>query len=133
MLPARIAAAMTQREPDGVVIIARHPVDPCLRIHDQAYLHRIEQQLRASEDAADPLRSDRWNRRRIMARAEFGDLAKDGSLLLPSVLRRQGNIRDRVLLVCTGDTIEIWDPDIARESGEPFLIDLAERVPPEGA
>jgi MraZ protein len=127
VLPARMLAAMIDREPSGAVVIGRHPIDPCLRLHDTAYLQRLDQILRAREDDGDPFDSSIWNRRRILACAEPGQLSKQGAITLPSALRAEANINGTALLVCTGDTIEIWNPDIARESGEPFLGSLADR------
>ncbi|MES2096749.1 MAG: hypothetical protein V4459_08295 [Pseudomonadota bacterium] len=131
VLPVRLRAVLATRASGGAVIVARHPVDPCLRLHDHDFADRIDDRLRAREDmASDPFSADSANRRRLLAFAEEEILGADGGLTLSPMMRAQGRIGDRALLVCTGDTIEVWSPIVARATGDELLVALADHYQP---
>jgi DNA-binding transcriptional regulator/RsmH inhibitor MraZ len=131
VLPARLRTVLTARASGGTVIVARHPVDPCLRLHDHDFAERIDDRLRAREDmASDPFGADSANRRRLLAFAEEEALGVDGGLTLSPMMRAQGRIGDHVMLVCTGDTVEVWNPAVARATGDELLVALADHYQP---
>jgi MraZ protein len=47
-------------------------------------------------------------------------------LIIPAMMRRKGQIGDRVLFVGTGSGFEIWNPQLACEAGDPALREIAE-------
>jgi DNA-binding transcriptional regulator/RsmH inhibitor MraZ len=131
VLSPRLSAALATCTTDGSVIVARHPADPCLRLHNHAFADRLDERLRAREDASDgPSDTDAVNRRRLLAFAEEVPFGADGAISLSPMMRKQGSIGDHALLVCTGDTIEIWDPAVARATGDALLIALADHYQP---
>lgn len=134
VLPPRLSAALAARASGGAVIVARHPVDPCLRLHDHGFSDRLDERLRAREDASDePFDTDAANRRRLLAFAEEVPFGADGVIALSPMMRAQGKIDHCAMLVCTGDTIEIWDPGVARDTGDALLVALADHYQPLAA
>jgi DNA-binding transcriptional regulator/RsmH inhibitor MraZ len=134
VLPARLRAVMATRVAGGSVIVARHPVDPCLRLHDHDFAARLADRMRMREDAADePFDTDAANRRRLLAFAEEVPFGADGAITLSPMMRAQAKIGDAALLVCTGDTIEIWNSAVARDTHDALLVALADHYQPIAA
>ena len=63
--------------------------------------------------------------RRTFGAAESASYDADGRIVLPPMARRRGRIGAAALVVGTGGSFEIWNPEIARDSGDGELRQLA--------
>lgn len=98
----------------------------CLRLFDRAWLNRAYSEAEAAAELAGLSRTARDDaRRRLLAFAAQVDVQPHGQLTLPAVARARLKIRDRALLVATGDQFEIWDVDYVLAWGTDDLVRLA--------
>jgi MraZ protein len=113
------------------LMLARHERDQCMRGFEKSYLALAYKDMRARQEA------DAQAGRSSEARFEhagtlFGsteDIAIDGSgrIILPPGLRRRAAITDSAIFVGTGETFEIWSPEIALKSTDrPDIREFAE-------
>ncbi|HEY0044330.1 MAG TPA: hypothetical protein VGB62_07245 [Allosphingosinicella sp.] len=127
-LPAFILRVM-ENAGDGRVMVGAHEIDPCLTAWETRRAAEIQAEVerrRLRDEAVGVSTADHHQR----ARHAFGfvedAIIVRGKLMLPPMMRRKGRIGGRVLFVGTGSGFEIWNPEIAREAGDPALREIAE-------
>lgn len=133
-VPASIRKVVTARTPDAkTMMLARHERDQCIQGFDKAYLALAYRDMRAQQQS-DIERGRSTESRFTRSGTLFGsteEIAVDGSgrIILPPGLRRRASIADTALFVGTGETFEIWSPEIALQSTErPDIREFAEEL-----
>ncbi len=129
-LPDFIRRGIAAGTAGGRVVFGVHDRDPCVTAHRPAQWQAIEaelerQRLRDEGRGADPAEHQR-RARRAFGLAEEAQLDGRGRVRLPELMRRRGRIGNLALFVGTGAGFEIWDPEVARETGDEDLRELAE-------
>ena len=117
-VPAPIRKIITARTPDAkTLMLARHERDQCMRGFEKSYLALAYRDMRAKQEA-DIAANRPTDSRFAHAGTLFGsteEIAVDGSgrIILPPALRRRAAIVDAAMFLGTGETFEIWSPEIA--------------------
>jgi MraZ protein len=131
-VPASLRKVVTARMPESkALILARHERDQCISGFDKGYMAIVHRDMRAKQQA--DVEAGRANDSRFtLSGSLFGsmeEIAIDGSgrIILPPGLRRRAGITDSAMFVGTGETFEIWSPEIALSSeGRPDMREFAE-------
>lgn len=128
-VPAFIRGVIERRSDARAVVIGAHEVDPCLTAYDRGYariLHAENERRRLNEEAAGAAPAAHYARaRRTFGLTEDVPYDSSGRIILPPMMRRKGRIEDLALFVGAGGTFEIWNPQLALESGDEDLRALA--------
>lgn len=126
-LPGFVQATLSRRSDAGMIFAGVHESDPCLISYDLDFVRSLATDFtrrRIAEEAAAPL-AHHARARRTFGLVEEMLLEAGGSIRLPAILQRRARIERRALIVGTGGMFEIWNPDLALESGDPGLCELA--------
>ncbi len=137
-VPAPILKVITARSDDTdakakAMMLARHERDQAIRGFEKSYLALAYRDMRSKQEA-DIAANRPTDSRFAHAGTLFGsteEIAIDGSgrIILPPGLRRRAGIADAALFVGTGETFEIWSPEIALQSAErPDIREFAEEL-----
>jgi transcriptional regulator MraZ len=110
-LPPFVLATLRRRSDGRRIVFGAHESDPCLS---------------ACEPAGRAALLGRDGARRLFGFSEEAEFDSAGRVALPPILLWKGRIGGRALFVGTGNMFEIWNPDLALETGEPVLRELAE-------
>lgn len=128
-VPAFIRGVIERRSEARAVVIGAHEVDPCLNAYDRGYariLHAENERRRLNEEASGAEPTAHYARaRRTFGLTEEVPYDSSGRIILPPMMRRKGRIEDLALFVGVGGTFEIWNPQLALESGDEDLRALA--------
>lgn len=123
VLPDFARAVLARRSDSSQVTFGRHEADPCLIAYDRPHARLIYADLERRRLAAPDRGSH--SPRRAFGQAEEASLDRSGMVSIPAMLRDMGRIRSSALLVGAGGTFEIWNPQVALESGDKFLSEMA--------
>jgi MraZ protein len=106
---------------EGIVLSQGHP-DRCLRVYTRGAFD-----AQAVEVTADSLmlKQGRDLRRAFFASARNVELDKQNRILIPTPLRQWAGLDRQVLVVGTGECLEIWDPTRWKDESEQLLASLA--------
>lgn len=133
-VPVSIRKVVTARTPDAkTLMLARHERDQCMRGFEKSYLALAYRDMRAKQEA-DVAAGRPADARFAHAGTLFGsteEIAIDGSgrIILPPGLRRRAAIGESALFIGTGETFEIWAPEIALTCAErPDIREFAEEL-----
>lgn len=126
-LPRFVRTVAGRRAGDGALVIGVHDSDPCLTAYDRGFRGALfadaeRARLREEETGGD---SHRRRARRAFGLTEEAEVDPAGTILLPAMMRRFGRIEGLALFVGTGGSVEIWNPELAAESDDPALSELA--------
>ena len=127
ILPAFVRGTLSRRSDAGMIFAGTHEKDACLIAYDLGFVRSLAidfTRRRIAEEAAAPL-AHHARARRTFGLVEELLLDAGGSIRLPAILQRRARIDRIALIVGTGDAFEIWNPDLALESGDSGLRDLA--------
>ena len=80
--------------------------------------------LRDEEQGVD-LRAHHSRNRRAFALTESCGWDSSGRIILPPMMRKIARIDDLVLFIGAGETFELWNPQLALDSGDADLAELA--------
>lgn len=114
----------------GRAVLSVHESDPCISGYDEgreaALFADIER--RRLRDEADGIgaAAHHCRSRRAFGTAEQASVDACGRLVLPPIVRRRARIGSLALFVGAGGSFEIWNPHVARASGDEALRELAE-------
>jgi MraZ protein len=129
VLPAFVLSALARRSQSRRVLFAPHEVDPCMTGQDEghaAWLFGEAERRRLREEDYGIAPAGHYRRaRRTFGAAEAASYDARGRIVLPEVVRRRARLDGAALIVGTGGSFEIWNPEIARESGDDELAELA--------
>lgn len=126
-LPRFVRAPLALRPHTETILVGAHESDACLVAYDPDFAREIAadaRRRRVAEEGSDPL-AHHARARRIFGFVEQAAVDGRGRIALPPMLRRRARIEDLALLVGTGGAFEIWSPQAALASGDPFLAELA--------
>jgi MraZ protein len=129
-LPDFIRRVVERRSDGRRLMFGAHECAPCLTGYDPAHAPRlqaeVERQRLRDEAIGAPPETHHARARRLFGLVEDADFDAAGRIVLPAMMRRRGRIGDVILFVGTGAEFEIWNPELAREAGDPDLRELAE-------
>ncbi|MGQ0559434.1 MAG: division/cell wall cluster transcriptional repressor MraZ [Sphingosinicella sp.] len=126
-VPAFIRSVIERRSDARAIILAVHEVDPCLIAYDRNHARHLfleNERRRLNEESAQP-QAHFARARRTFGVTEEVPYDTSGRIILPPMMRRKGRIDDLALFIGTGGTFEIWNPQLALQSGDPELSELA--------
>lgn len=126
-VPAFIRSVIERRSEAKAIIIGTHEVDPCLTAYDRNYARNLyvdNERRRLNEEGADP-HAHFARARRTFGITEEVPYDSSGRIILPPMMRQKGRIHDLALFVGVGGTFEIWNPQLALESHDADLRELA--------
>jgi len=129
-LPAFVLQALARRSETRRLLFAPHELDPCLTGYDaawEAWLYADAERRRLRDETLG-LTPDAHHRRarRTFGAVEAASFDAAGRVVLPPMARRRTRIAGAALVIGTGGSFEIWNPEIAREAGDGELRQLAE-------
>ena len=129
VLPAFVLRALARRSESRQVMFSPHELDPCMNGYDEGHAAWLfaETERRRLRDESFGLATDEHHRRarRAFGAAESAAYDARGRIVLPPAVRRRAKLDGAALIVGTGGSFEIWNPDIARASGDDELSRLA--------
>jgi MraZ protein len=129
LLPAFVLRALSRRSESRRVMFSPHELDPCINGYDEGHADWlfVETERRRLRDESLGLAADEHHRRarRAFGAAESAPFDARGRIVLPPAVRRRARLDGAALIVGTGGSFEIWNPDIARTSGDDELSRLA--------
>ena len=110
------------------ILVAKHESDACLIGYDRAHLTRLaernERRRIHGEARGADVRAHYQRMRRSFALTDR--MPRDASrITLSAAMRHLGRIGRHALFVGTGDSFEIWNPELAMQSGDEQFRDLA--------
>jgi MraZ protein len=115
-IPAFLRSVIERRGETKTIVLAKHENFPCLSAYDPAYaalkhakLERLLEKEETNHDAALE-----YQQRNLMAFAATEEVPYDssGRILMPPMMRRKGQIEELALFLGTGETFQIWNPDL---------------------
>jgi MraZ protein len=127
MLPEFARRTLALRLSSSRILLGVHETEPCLVAFDSAELAEVRSdcQRRRMAECATPHQHSFLLRRLFGFMSEV-DVRASGRFEIPAILRRRGRIGDAVLVIGTGAALELWNPQVALESGDPDLRELTE-------
>lgn len=129
LLPSFVRARLDRSSDAQAILIGPHEIHSCLTGYAHGYapfLFRELERRRLCDEAAGAGLGPHHARARLFFGApEQASYDSSGRMTLPQAMRRRGRIEDLALFVGAGGTFEIWNPDVARESGDEALRELA--------
>ena len=103
------------------MVLAKHQNFACLSAYDPAYAalkhEKLERLAEKEETGADAALD--YERRNLMAFAASEEVPYDssGRILMPPMMRMKGKIGDLALFLGTGETFQIWNPELLLGDG----------------
>ena len=129
VLPPFVLRALARRSEARRLLFGPHEIDPCMSGYDEGYaalLYAEVERRRLREEALGLAPADHHRRaRRTFGAVEAASFDARGRVVLPPMMRRRTRIGGAALVVGTGGSFEIWNPEIAREAGDGELRQLA--------
>ncbi len=115
-IPAFLRSVIERRGQSKTVVLAKHEHFPCLSAYDPAYAavkHQKLERLNEKEETSPEAALD-YERRNFMAFAASEEAPYDssGRIVMPPMMRMKGRIKDLALFLGTGETFQIWNPDL---------------------
>jgi DNA-binding transcriptional regulator/RsmH inhibitor MraZ len=124
-LPPFVRAVLERRSDAQTVTLGLHEDGTCLHGFDRNHGRR----LYADHERRRWMEGDKGahhGRARItFGTAEDAPLESNGEVTLPTMMRRKSGIDALALFVGVGGVFEIWNPEVALESDDEALRDLA--------
>ena len=128
-VPSFIRGVIERRSDAKAVVIGMHEAALCLNAYDRGYAKILyaenERRRLIEESSGGDLAAHHARARRTFGLTEDVPYDTSGRIILPPMMRRKGRIEDLALFVGIGGTFEIWNPQLALESGDEELRDLA--------
>jgi len=128
-VPAFIRGVIERRSDAKAVIIGVHEASLCLNAYDRGYAKFLytdnERRRLNDETAGEDAALHHARARRTFGLTEDVPYDTSGRIILPPMMRLKGRIEELALFVGIGGTFEIWNPQLALDSGDTDLRDLA--------
>ena len=115
-IPSFLRGVSERRGDARTITLAKHEAFPCLSAYDPAYAalkhSKIERLLEKEETGAEA--EIEYQQRNLMAFAATEEVPYDssGRIVFPPMMRRKGQIGDLALFLGTGETFQIWNPQL---------------------
>ena len=115
-IPSFLRGVVERRGDARTITIAKHETFPCLSAYDPAYAalkHAKLERLLEKEETNPEAQLD-YQQRNLMAFAATEEVPYDssGRILMPPMMRRKGEIGELALFLGTGETFQIWNPEL---------------------
>ena len=124
-IPAFLRSVIERRGDARTITLAKHETFPCLSAYDPAYaaLKHVKLERLLEKEETDPAAQLAHQQRNLMAFAATEEVPYDssGRILFPLMMRRKGGIGDLALFLGTGETFQIWNPQVLLD--EPNIPD----------
>jgi len=115
-IPAFLRSVIERRGDARTIVLAKHEAFPALSAYDPGYAalkhSKLERLLEKEETSAQAQLE--YQQRNLMAFAATEEVPYDssGRILMPPMMRRKGEIADLALFLGTGETFQIWNPEL---------------------
>jgi MraZ protein len=115
-IPSFLRSVIERRGDARTITLAKHQNFPCLSAYDPAYAalkHAKLERLLEKEETGPDGQLD-YEQRNLMAFAATEEVPYDssGRILFPPMMRRKGKIEELALFLGTGETFQIWNPQL---------------------
>jgi MraZ protein len=115
-IPAFLRGVVERRGDARTIVLAKHEAFPCLSAYDPPYAalkHAKLERLLEKEETSAAAQLE-YQQRTLMAFAATEEVPYDssGRILLPPMMRRTGDIGDLALVLGSGETFQIWNPQL---------------------
>lgn len=125
-LPPFVRATLARRGDTGSLTVGAHERSPCLVAYDRSIAPLIHAELERRRGADNASHAAHDARARLaFGLAEEAAIAPGGAIGLPRMMRHRARIGTEALVVGTGQAFEIWDAEVARDSDDPAIRELA--------
>ncbi len=125
-IPEFVAEALEADAAD--LLVSTHAADGCLVGYGRSHLDAIKSRIEARRIAEEAQGSDGHSHYARLRRA-FGlveKMPRSGTMIrIPAASRHLGRIDRLALFVGTGDSFEIWNPDLATKNEDEQFRELA--------
>jgi MraZ protein len=115
-IPSFLRSVIERRGDAKTIVLAKHQNFPCLSAYDPAYAalkhSKLERLLEKEETGPDAQLE--YEQRNLMAFAATEEVPYDssGRIVFPPMMRRKGQIGELALFLGTGETFQIWSPQL---------------------
>ncbi|MGI8705339.1 MAG: hypothetical protein ACR2JJ_06035 [Sphingomicrobium sp.] len=115
-MPAFLRSVIERRGDARTIVLAKHEAFPALSAYDPAYAalkhSKIERLFEKQE--GDSEAALEYQQRNLMAFAATEEVPYDssGRIVLPTMMRRKGQVEDLALFLGAGETFQIWNPKL---------------------
>ncbi|MDQ3145243.1 MAG: division/cell wall cluster transcriptional repressor MraZ [Pseudomonadota bacterium] len=115
-MPAFLRAVIERRGDARSIVLAKHDAFPALAAYDPAHAAmkhaKLERLLEKQE--TDPAAEMEYARRTMMAFGATEEVPYDssGRVIIPPMMRRNGQIGDLALFIGVGETFQVWNPEL---------------------
>lgn len=115
-IPSFLRGVIERRGDARTIVLAKHENFPCLSAYDPAYAAlkhaKLERLLEKEETSPDAQLE--YQQRNLMAFAATEEVPYDssGRIVFPPMMRRKGQIGELALFLGTGETFQIWNPQL---------------------
>lgn len=127
VLPPFVRSALSRRSDARLIFAGCHESDPCLVVYDRSFARTLAfdcRRLRMRESSLAPGIHDA-RIRRTFGFVEQLEMDMRGKVALPPMLMRRARIERCALVIGTGGAFEIWNAQLALESKDADLSELA--------
>ena len=130
ILPPFVLRVFERRGSPSRAVLGPHEADPCISGYDEGSevsLFAEMERRRLREDGEGlGFAAHHARARRAFGAVERADFDGSGRMVLPPMARRRSRIGSVALFVGVGGSFELWDPQVARASGDETLRQLLE-------
>ena len=126
-IPADLRAAADRNSDARTVVVGKHPFDPCLQVHDLSW--SAEKLSRIDNPEENPYEGDGGGvraKRRAFGVVERAPYDASGRFVIPPFFRQKAKIGRWAFFTASGETFDIWSPEVLMASEEPELAELRE-------
>ena len=115
-IPAFLRGVIERRGDARTIVLAKHEAFPCLSAYDPPYAAlkhaKLERLLEKEETSSDAQLE--YQQRNLMAFAATEEVPYDssGRIIVPTMMRRKGQLDDLALFIGVGETFQIWNPKL---------------------
>ena len=115
-IPSFLRSVIERRGDAKTIVLAKHEQFPCLSAYDPAYaaLKHAKLERLLEKEETNPEAQLEYQQRNLMAFAATEEVPYDssGRIVLPPMMRRKGQIGELALFLGTGETFQIWNPQL---------------------
>jgi MraZ protein len=128
-VPAFVRAVIERRSEERIIVIGTHEALPCLTAYSPGYgeqlLAEMEERKRADQQRGSDMSEHHARAHRLFTMADDVPYDPSGRIVLPGFTRDKARIEDLALFAGVGPNVEIWNPFVAMEAGDPDIRDVA--------
>src|SRR5436190_2131015 len=115
-IPAFLRGVIERRGDARTIVLAKHELFSALSAYDPAFAalkHATLERLLEKEETGPDAELE-YQQRNLMAFAATEEVPYDssGRIVFPPMMRRKGEIADLALFLGTGETFQIWNPEL---------------------